>query len=189
MTVVCLYTRCQGLDKMKAKTQEPLWKAAAPQTPHGWSRARAGTASLSHHLTHASASKELAQALLLWLGRGQLSSFAEEHGCSRALLSDGWVGGEGEALPFPGTAASLHSSWDRGSPGCCSISKGDGWCHCLKTKRMESTRKGVKESLMPRCSSGRLPCAAGRSRRSQLGKKAVGEAEANDLHPHTHPAL
>lgn len=70
MTVVCLYTHCQGLDKMKAETQEPLWKAAAPQTPHGCSRARAGTASLSHHLTHASASKELAQALLLWLGRG-----------------------------------------------------------------------------------------------------------------------
>lgn len=33
MTVVCLYTHCQGLDKMKAETQEPLWKAAAPQTP------------------------------------------------------------------------------------------------------------------------------------------------------------
>lgn len=93
MTVVCLYTHCQGLDKMKAETQEPLWKAAAPQTPHGCSRARAGTASLSHHLTHASASKELAQALLLWLGRGQLSSFAEEHGCFRALLSDGRVSG------------------------------------------------------------------------------------------------
>lgn len=50
---------------------------------------------------------------------------------------------------------------------------------------MESTWKGVKESLTPRCSSGRQPLAAGCSKRSQLGKKAASEAKASDLHsPH-----
>lgn len=98
----------------------------------------------------------------------------------------------GRLCPFLGplscTALGMGEAHSVG-PGCQSISKGDGCCHCLKTSRTESTRKGVKESLTPCCSSGRWPSAVGCSRRSQLGKKAAGEAEATPLHHSKCPAL